>query len=429
MKNSINRWQDLVNKSILLIINEKKFYGSFYTKEQQLFLNVTMTNDIEEWRNACHDFDCISAYFVEDNKIITLLNCMYSGHSSSGFDPILNASVIFLVDRVLLDYDIKDYSTNFISNISVEYSDISWFTNKKTFNNEILNDSISITPIYKEYKMKDKTIIFDILPSISESSNTIKVSGKIRFTYVFNNKRNLDSSLQYVYCIKNLLMLFGKRNIDVIKQKINDDLVSYELIDCGIYDNIELENQDLIERLNHRNGFKIEKIDNFTSIVEKFEVLYNRLTPLLELYYNVVKYKIPDLARLVNDLTMLENYSREFDYANALALTIAKNGKKQKNGPDFADMVKSLINNVNCIFNFSVIDIDNISKKIKDVRTYYVHYDINSGLVLNEDEMFRYVYFIEDVIVLNIYLLLGIDINKIRYVSYNGYYYETVKLI
>lgn len=428
MKKSINSWQSLENKSVLLKINDKNFYGTFYIKEQKLFLNVTMTNDIEEWRNTCDDIECISANFVEDNKKITLLNCMYSGHSSTGYDPILNASAIFLIDRVLLDYDLKEYSANFISSISVEYADISWFTNKKIYKNEILKDSISITPIYKEFKMNDKTIIFDILPSFSECSNSIKVSGIMRFTYVFNNKQTLDSSLKYVYFIKNLLMLFGKRNINVITQKINEELQTYELIDCGVDKNIKFESEELIEHLNHRNGFKIEDLDNFISIIDKFERLYDRLNPLLELYYNVVKYKIPNLTRFVNDLTMLENYSREFDDSKALALTTIKAGKKPKNGAEFVDRVKSLINNINSVFNFSSTDINNISKKIKDSRTYYVHYD-NNGLKLNENEIFKYVYFIEDIIVLNIYLLLGIDISKIQYVSYNGYYYETTKLI
>lgn len=57
------------------------------------------------------------------------------------------------------------------------------------------------------------------------------------------------------------------------------------------------------------------------------------------------------------------------------------------------------------MFNLSTTKIDNISKKIKDARTYYVHYD-SSGLKLDENEIFNYVYFIEDIIILNIYLLL-----------------------
>lgn len=428
MNNKITGLKDLENKSILLKINEKEFYGTFYIKNQKIFLNINMTNDIEEWRSTCNDIEYIYATFVENRKRITLLNCIYSGYSSTGYDPIINASAIFLIDRVLLDYDLSNYDEKFISNISVEYKDVSWFTNKKVYKNERLKNSITIIPIYKEYKMNDKTIIIDILPSFVERENKIEVNGIMHFTYVFKNEQNIASALQYVYLIKNLLMLLGKRNINVISQNIIDDSKIYELMDCIIDRNIKIENEELIDHLNHRNGFKIEDLSNFTSIVEKFEDLYERLAPLLELYYSVVKYNIPNLTRFVNGLTMLENYSREFDDTNALALTIEKNSKKPKNGADFIDRVKSLIININDVFNLSTTNIDNISKKIKDARTYYVHYD-SSGLKLSENEIFNYVYFIEDIIILNIYLSLGIDINKIKYVSYNDYYYDITKLI
>lgn len=428
MNNKITGLKDLENKSILLKINEKEFYGTFYIKNQKIFLNINMTNDIEEWRSTCNDIEYIYATFVENRKRITLLNCIYSGYSSTGYDPIINASAIFLIDRVLLDYDLSNYDEKFISNISVEYKDVSWFTNKKVYKNERLKNSITIIPIYKEYKMNDKTIIIDILPSFVERENKIEVNGIMHFTYVFKNKQNIASALQYVYLIKNLLMLLGKRNINVISQNIIDDSKVYELMDCIIDRNIKIENEELIEYLNHRNGFKIEDLSNFTSMVEKFEDLYERLAPLLELYYSVVKYNIPNLTRFVNGLTMLENYSREFDDTNALALTIEKNSKKPKNGADFIDRVKSLIININDVFNLSTTNIDNISKKIKDARTYYVHYD-SSGLKLSENEIFNYVYFIEDIIILNIYLSLGIDFNKIKYVSYNDYYYDITKLI
>ena len=95
-----------------------------------------MTNDIEEWRSTCNDIEYIYATFVENRKRITLLNCIYSGYSSTGYDPIINACALFLIDRVLLDYDLSNYDEKFISNISVEYKDVSWLTNKKVYKNE-----------------------------------------------------------------------------------------------------------------------------------------------------------------------------------------------------------------------------------------------------------------------------------------------------
>lgn len=146
--------------------------------------------------------------------------------------------------------------------------------------------------------------------------------------------------------------------------------------------------------------------------------------PLLELYYNVVKYKVPNLTRFVNAITMLEYCSREFDDANALNKTIQKHqGKTPKNGADFVDRVISLIENIDDVYKLDLTDIEIISKNIKDARTYYVHYE-PSGKRLTDDQLFRYVYFIEDLIILNIYLIIGFDINKFANISYNEYFYD-----
>ena len=68
------------------------------------------------------------------------------------------------------------------------------------------------------------------------------------------------------------------------------------------------------------------------------------------------------------------------------------------------------------------------SKKSKETSGY-AQGVYTSPLKLGENEIFNYVYFIEDIIILNIYLSLGIDINKIEYVSYNYCYYDITKLI
>ena len=64
-----------------------------------------------------------------------------------------------------------------------------------------------------------------------------------------------------------------------------------------------------------------------------------------------------------------------------------------------------------------------IFKNIKDARTYYIHH-VKTGKELSYTEMFRYIYFIEDVVILNIYLLLGIDIKLYKGLTYNNYLYK-----
>lgn len=68
MKNEIKNYRDLENKSILLKINDKDFCGTFCIKNQKLFLNINMTNDIEKWRSTYNNIESISATFVENKK-------------------------------------------------------------------------------------------------------------------------------------------------------------------------------------------------------------------------------------------------------------------------------------------------------------------------------------------------------------------------
>lgn len=88
-------------------------------------------------------------------------------------------------------------------------------------------------------------------------------------------------------------------------------------------------------------------------------------------------------------------------------------------------MVLSLINNVNEVFNCTSKEIDTISENIKAARIHYIHYKTNQkSKTLTDDEQFWYSYFMQDVILLNIYKLLGLDISKYEYVSFNDFFYN-----
>lgn len=91
-------------------------------------------------------------------------------------------------------------------------------------------------------------------------------------------------------------------------------------------------------------------------------------------------------------------------------------------------LVKSLIINVNEVFNFSEAEIAEISKNVKDGRTYYVHYE-EKCWKLSNDELFRYYNFLEDIILLNIYKSIGVDITKNKYITFLNFYYTKQDLL
>lgn len=423
-RTEIKEWKDLNNRSIIVKYNEKEYPGTFFIREERLILSIMMTTDIEEWRKAVNDIEVLPAYLIDNNRKITLINCMHYGNSSSGVDSIISAQSDYWIDRILLDYELENVNDAFINCISAEYDDICWITKGRIYSQDIINDKIDINPVFKEYKLEDKDVVFGMLPSFVGNDYNMTISSNRGFSIKFNTNKHIDEALKYIYLIKNFLMILGKRNIKVLNQEIIENELHYRIIDCGENKEYNKINIDLADHLNHRIGIKIENFDDFDAVLNNFEREYDRLMPLLDLYYNVVKYKVPNLTRFVNAITMLEYCSREFDDTNALNKTIQKHqGKTPKNGADFVDRVISLIENINDVYKLDLTDIEIISKNIKDARTYYVHYE-PSGKKLTDDQLFRYVYFIEDLIILNIYLIVGLDINKFANISYNEYFYD-----
>jgi len=61
---------------------------------------------------------------------------------------------------------------------------------------------------------------------------------------------------------------------------------------------------------------------------------------------------------------------------------------------------------------------------------YYIHYkDKSTVKKLSYEEQFKYAYFIQDIVLLNLYTFLKLDINSHSFISFLGYYYNTKDLL
>ena len=59
-----------------------------------------------------------------------------------------------------------------------------------------------------------------------------------------------------------------------------------------------------------------------------------------------------------------------------------------------------------------------------------LHYlNKNSTKILSYEEQFWYSYFMEDIVLLNIYKIINLDINQYRFISFLNFYYDKEKLI
>lgn len=424
MELKFKRWQDFNNLSIKVTINKKIYDAILNTDNNRLILKINMTKDINEWRKTNKNYDIISGKFLFNSQKIFFINCIHTGHESSmncQKNIIENATSNFIVDRLIIDKNISKTSLNNILKYSASYKNLDLFSELNRIMpglREIDYDSNTCN-----YKINTPFYSMNIMfyCSTKEDRNSLIVNRMSHVEFEHSKGVSIKKVLENIYRFRNFLMIILKQPIYVKKQTIyiNDNAV--ELFDCNDNDDF-LENPSLEEMLSHR-CLKINNIDNIETIYNNFIKQYNQLYPLIELYYNVTQYKIPNLTRFINATTMLEYYSRTYDYINSL--TLSKNKNPKRNDPYYECMVLSLINNVNEVFNCTSKEINTISENIKAARIHYIHYKTNQkSKTLTDDEQFWYSYFMQDVVLLNIYKLLGLDISKYEYVSFNDFFYN-----
>lgn len=429
MELKFKKWQDFNNLSIKVTINRKIYDAILHVDNNRLILKINMTKDINEWRKTDKNYDIISGRFLFNSQKIFFINCIHTGHESSmncQKNTIENATANFIVDRLIIDKNISKTSLNNISKYSASYKNLDLFSELKRIMPDLREiDYDSNTCNYKiNTPFYSMNIMFYC--STKEDRNSLIVNRMSHVEFEHSKNISMKKALENIYTFRNFLMIILKQPIYVKKQTIYINDYAVELFDCNDNDDF-LENPSLEEMLSHR-CLKINNIDNIETIYNNFLKQYNQLYPLLELYYNVTQYKIPNLTRFINATTMLEYYSRNYDFINSLSLSKNKNPKRTD--PYYECMVLSMINNVNEVYNCTPKEIDTISENIKAARIHYIHYKTNQkSKALTDDEQFWYSYFMQDVVLLNIYKLLGLDISKYEYVSFNDFFYNIKNIL
>ena len=431
LSKKIVNFNDLENLSIKVKIGRKNFNAILLQKNNYLYMRIDMLKDIELWRDLDNRFEILCGEFVYKNEKVTFIGCEFIGQSSTGINPIKEATVDYRIDRILLGKKITKAEYKSISKYEVVYNNIDCFTNDKPYS---MNEKLEYKGIATNYDflLKDRKIslCFSCNCELGDNSFTIDRSTSVMFDHD-KKKLNVAKVISNIYIFRNFLMLLLKKAIIVEKQFVFIGDEKCQLIDCRD-DILPSVGKDLEEHLNHR-CLKIKNISNLSEIFEAFLNDYERLEPLIELYYNVTQFKVPNLTRFVNSITMLEYCSRTFDYVSALNLTKQKKTNQPKskvNDAEYKDMVISLIGNVNEVYNFSQNEIEQIADNIKNARVFYIHCKNKKSVKkLSYDEQFSYSYFIQDVIILNIYKNIGLDLQNFEYISFLDFYYEKKELL
>lgn len=418
-------WQDFNNISVEVEIDNIKYNSILYVENEMLKLKVDCTENIEKFNRNINIIDIINGKILKDNIEVAFMKCFHYGMQNIGTRKNEYIYSIYKIDRIFLGSNLTNMQK--FNDCKIIYQSIDDFFNARIFSIDWISQKVQIMPFYKEHKYSRNKVNFTVLSGIEENEDEyfVRLDKEIVVELKSDKKVHFDDMIEKIYFFRNLMMILLKKDIVVKKQILLINEKEYELFDCDNHE-IKKENENLRSQLICRK-VKYEDIEDFNNVLEKFNLVYERIYPLLELLYNAYSNQLPNLNRFLDAITMIEYYSREFDNTNILKLKntiFAKQGKRI----EFKDRVKSLIINVNEVFKFSDSEIDEISKNVKDGRTYYVHY-VRNGWKLSHNKLFRYYNFLEDIILLNIYKLIGINITKNEDITYFNFYYTKQDLL
>ena len=419
-------WEDFNNLSVKVKMGRKNYNAILLKKDNYLIMRIDMLKDIESWRNNTESYSLLNGNLLYENQKITFLNCQCIQHNCSGVEEIISATLDYKIDRIILGKKLTKEEYKNIDYYEIEYNNIDCFTNDKPYsiNYKMLEFTTNLNSYDIQLNNMKISIIFTC--STEKEDNLFAIKRKTSVVFKHNKKINISNVLENIYKFRNFLMILLKKAIVVEKQYVFLGNEKYCLFDCRNDKLIDV-GKDLEEHLNQR-CLKIEEIKNISEICQKFYDKYDELYPLIELYYNVTQFRVPNLTRFVNALTMLEYFARTFDFSKALLLT--QNNSPNRKDPEYKCMVESLIDNVNSVYGFTQNDINQVAKNIKNARDKYIHYlNKSSTKQLSYDEQFWYSYFIEDIILLNIYNIVNLDIKSYEYISFEGFYYEKSDLL
>lgn len=382
-------------------------------------------------------YDLIVIEDISNKKQFTLLECEKYGTEATENKIIIK----YRVDRILDDV-LTDINDEFIKEADITFDDINWFVND---DNSFDFDPEKVCVSVKDYNLEYVTNIGKIAIfksfSFMEKSNIFNIESDMVFRFVFEKKISYHEFRKRIYCFRNLLLILGRRNIELKSIKINEKY----LFDCYEEYKYRSINERYMEYLDHHT-ITIGSIDEFGESISKFYDIYDTILSIIDSYFCSVKYTLPTKVKFINACTMIEDYAniflvdeskkhREKEATNNKQKYIAKVLDKmlQENVIDeakkdivnnildtevkkdmslsFKDKVISIIQNVNKSFDFDDAEIELIADNFREARKQFVH----KGIIPKEEVcpiLEMYCSFVEDIIYLNILSKIGIDISS-----------------
>lgn len=411
------------NQMFKVTLAEREYIAIFRRIDNCLGFEIETDNSVELrklWRNGI--FKVINGTYNE--KAIVLINS-YTRNTSEN-------KITLKIDIMIDGFSIgKNINNKKIKGFSCSYHGINEFDLAKYYDFSVKESSIKAKCESDKFSCLEGNLFFHKTNHMSLGWNTFSCNKVNKFEFLYDRKVSVHTAIKDIWHIRNLLSIFSKKNIAVKEIQLygTNNAKAILFLNHVKTPNYKFENE-FIE--HEENSFLItynDIKDTFGNILENSKKCFKKITPVLSMYLDSIEKEMPVLNKFLAFNQMLECFSREYDEVNAKLLMITQEPSKSKKDTELKYRINSLIKKINFIYKFRSTKMFKLAEKIAKGRNYYIHHNKSKKSdELTHNKLFDYSYFLEDILLANIYLEIGINKSVIKKAFTNPFYYDIKSL-
>ena len=411
------------NQMFKVTLAEREYIAIFRRIDNCLGFEIEIDNSVELrklWRNGI--FKVINGTYNE--KTIVFINS-YTRKTSEN-------KITLKIDIMIDGFSIgKNINNKKIKGFLCSYHGINEFDLSKYYDFSVKKSSIKAKCERDKFSCLEGNLFFHKTNYMSLGWNTFSCNKVNKFEFLYDRKVSVYTAIKDIWHIRNLFSIFSKKNIVVKEIQLygTNNTKAILFMNYVKTPNYKFENE-FIE--HEENSFLItynDIKDTFGNILENSKKCFEKITPVLSMYLDSIEKEMPVLNKFLAFNQMLECFSREYDEVNAKLLMITKEPSKSKKDTELKYRINSLIKRINFIYKFRSTKMFKLAEKIAKGRNYYIHHNKSkkSDELIN-NKLFDYSYFLEDILLANIYLEIGINKSVIKKAFTNPFYYDIKSL-
>ena len=433
-RESMREFEDLIKAKYIVF---DKYTANL--EQDGRFINLVIefnnSKDFEEINKDIYDLIEIVSSSTSDKYI--LVNCIYTMNYTKGGKIFL----IYRIDRIS-EFLFNNLEDKVIDNVSFKVDDIFWFIrDQKGFEFDLQQNFIKYSPFNYTFDFQDGKMNINGTAKFLDSRMSSSITEGVNFEIEFNKEQSFNEVIKKVYCIRNLLMVLGRRNLNITDIYINEGEEQRKIYDCYTEYKYKPDNENYSDYLDHHT-ITLKSINNFQDVINCFINNYQTLMPIIDSWFSNEKYSLPSRVKFMNSITMIEDFANK--YKKELVKIESKKASEENKSSfiekiftvleDYIEIaednkeviknelykiindssasiefkIKILIEEVNDLLKLDENQISIIAKNIKEARIACIH----KGIFIDGDkEKYVHIYaeFINDLIFLNTLRMLGIE--------------------